>query len=130
MLLVQGFHHVSIPVTDLARAKAFYSGVLGLQEIARPAFDFDGAWYALGDRQLHLIVHPPARALRNTCQIDSRDAHFALRISSYDAALKHLKAHGVAVRERPQNPTPWAQLHITDPDGNGIELNVDRGFRL
>src|SRR5262249_35428723 len=33
--------HCSVIITDLARARAFYSGVLGLKEIAKPrTFDF------------------------------------------------------------------------------------------
>jgi len=119
-------HHVSVCVTDLARAKRFYSEVLGLKELERPAFDFPGAWYELGDRQLHLIVHTTPRTLRGTTEIDSRDGHFAVRVTDYEATLGHLLAHGIEVRERPVNVTPWAQLYVTDPDGNVIELNTER----
>lgn len=120
-------HHVAVCVTDLARAKRFYGSVLGLTELPRPAFDFPGAWYDLGGGQLHLIVRVAARTLRGTRDIDSRDGHFALRVPSYRAALEGLKARGVPVVERPENATPWAQLHLTDPDGNEIELNAERG---
>jgi glyoxylase I family protein len=44
MSLFKQFTHVSITVTDVAKAREFYSGLLGLQEIARPAFDFPGIW--------------------------------------------------------------------------------------
>ena len=125
-LAVETLHHVSLTVTDLERSKRFYGDVLGLREVPRPAFDFPGAWYELGDRQLDLIVHTTPRTLRGTTEIDSRDGHFAVRVTDFDAALEHLRQHGVEVRERPTNPTPWAQLYITDPDGNVIELNVDR----
>ena len=125
-IVIDTLHHVSLVVTDLAAAKTFYGGVLGLPELPRPAFDFDGAWYAIGDRQLHLIVHPTAKTLRGTTSIDSRDGHFALRVVDYDAALAHLRSRGVTVRENRENVTPWAQLQITDPDGNVIELNADR----
>ena len=128
-LFAVSLHHVSIVVTDLAAAKAFYAGVLGLEELPRPPFDFDGAWYAVGDRQLHLIVHPPARTLRGTTQIDSRDGHFALRVSTYAETLAWLRSRGVAVRESRLNATPWAQLYVTDPDGNVIEFNVERSDR-
>ena len=47
MIIVASLHHISVVVTDLARAKAFYSEVLGLRELSRPAFDFGGAWYEL-----------------------------------------------------------------------------------
>jgi catechol 2,3-dioxygenase-like lactoylglutathione lyase family enzyme len=119
-------HHVSISVTDLARARHFYASVLRLPELPRPAFDFDGAWFALGERQLHLIVHPPTRTLRGTTAIDGRDGHFALRVEDVGAALTHLRRCGVPVVDRAQNATDWAQLFITDPDGNVIELNAPR----
>ena len=57
MLVVEGLHHVAVSVTDLERAQHFYGEVLGFRELERPPFDFPGAWYELGDRQLHLIVH-------------------------------------------------------------------------
>ena len=119
-------HHVSLSVTDLERAKRFYGKMLGLEELERPAFDFPGAWYALGDRQLHLIVHTAPRSLRGTTEIDSRDGHFALRVRDDQETLAHLRTHGVEVKESPVNATPWAQLYVTDPDGNVIELNVER----
>jgi glyoxylase I family protein len=124
--MIRALHHVSLSVTDLARAKAFYGGVLGLREIERPAFDFPGAWYDLGNAQLHLIVHDSPRSLRGTTQVDSRDGHFALRIASFAEAVERLRAHGVTFVEKPRNATPWAQIHLTDPDGNGIELNAER----
>lgn len=127
MLEAESIHHVSLAVTDLAAARRFYGEVLRLREIPRPPFPFAGAWYELGDRQLHLIVHPEGRTLRGTPQIDSHDGHVALRIASYTRAKAHLEAHGVAFRDRYDNPTPWAQLYVTDPDGNVIELNAERG---
>lgn len=128
MPLVSGFHHVSLAVTDLERARRFYRDVLGLAELARPAFDFAGAWFDLGEgRQLHLIVAEHPRALRGTTEIDSRDGHFALRVGDYDAAVAQLRARGVTFREKLDNATPWSQIFLTDPDGNGIELNAERG---
>ena len=124
MIVVETLHHVSLSVTDLARAKQFYGQVLGLREISRPPFDFLGAWYQLGDRQLHLIVHPETRTLRGTTVIESREGHFGVRVRSYRDTLEHLKTQGVAYRDRPRNLTPWPQVYVTDPDGNVIELNA------
>jgi catechol 2,3-dioxygenase-like lactoylglutathione lyase family enzyme len=126
MIIVETLHHVSINVTDLERARHFYSVVLGLPEIARPPFDFGGIWYGLGDRQLHLIVHPPTRTLRGTSLIDGRDGHFALRIADFDTVLAHLRSRQIPLVERRENATPWAQIYVTDPDGNVIELNAER----
>ncbi len=43
MTLFKAFNHVSITVTDLARAKEFYGGLLGFADIPRPAFA-SAAW--------------------------------------------------------------------------------------
>jgi glyoxylase I family protein len=126
MIEVETLHHVSISVTDLDRARRFYGDILGLREIPRPPFDFPGAWYELGDRQLHLIVHPATRTLRGTRAIDSRDGHYAIRVRSYRETLAHLDAGGVDHRDRPRNRTPWPQIYVTDPDGNVIELNAEQ----
>ena len=126
MIAIRSLHHVAVTVTDIERARRFYGDVLGLREIARPPFDFGGAWYDARGQQLHLIVHPPTRTMRRTTEIDSRDGHLALRVANYDEALAHLRAHGVELLDRPDNLTPWAQIYVTDPDGNVIELNAER----
>jgi catechol 2,3-dioxygenase-like lactoylglutathione lyase family enzyme len=124
---IAAIHHTAVIVTDLARAKHFYGVVLGLQEISRPGFPFGGAWYRVGDSQeLHLIVYPQAKAVRGTTRIDPRDGHFAVRVASYADTLASLRMHGITCLEAPDNLTPWAQIYVTDPDGNVIELNADR----
>ena len=120
-------HHVSVCVSDLATAKRFYGEVLALRELPRPDLGFPGAWYAVGaSQELHLIVHPPARTVRGTRDIDGRDGHFAFRVADYQATLARLRAHGIPMIESARNATPWAQIYVTDPDGNVIELNVER----
>lgn len=126
MIQVATLHHVSVSVTDLDRARHFYGDLLGLKEIPRPPFDFPGAWYQLGDRQLHLIVHPATRTLRRTTSIDSRDGHYGVRVRSYRRTLEHLAEQGIVFRDKPQGLTPWPQIFLTDPDGNVIELNAER----
>ena len=125
MIGADSLHHVAVCVTDLDRAKKFYEEVLGLEEVARPPFDFGGAWYQLGFGQIHLIVHPPTLTMRRTSEIDVKDGHLALRVASYQAAIAHLERLGIERIERPQNLTPWPQVYVTDPDGNIIELNAE-----
>ena len=48
MKMFKELNHVSITVTDVAKAREFYTGVLGFEEIPRPAFNFPGIWYGLG----------------------------------------------------------------------------------
>jgi glyoxylase I family protein len=133
MIDIQSLHHVSLPVTNLERSKTFYRDVLGLQEIERPAFDFPGAWYRIGDGQLHLIVHD-APTLR-TRGVDSRDVHFALRVANYGDTVAFLRARGYSsdardemkrLRENPAGRAGFPQLFILDPDRHVIELNAER----
>ena len=126
MLDVETPHHIALSVTDLARAKRFYGDVLNLKELPSPPFDFPCAWYQLGHVQLHLVAHPPTRTLRGTTDIDPRDGHLAVRVKNYHETVEHLRAHGIECLEAPYNLTPWAQIYVTDPDGNVVELNVER----
>jgi catechol 2,3-dioxygenase-like lactoylglutathione lyase family enzyme len=134
MLEFETLHHVAISVSDLARAKRFYGEVLGLEEIPRPNFPFDGAWYRINDRELHLIVSrdPTFR----TKGVTLEDIHFAVRVKSYRAALAHLEAHGFSatstdepgrsMRVNPKSVTGYPQIHVLDPDRNVIEINAER----
>ncbi|GIP40793.1 ring-cleaving dioxygenase [Paenibacillus sp. J31TS4] len=126
MLTYTGIHHVSLNVRELEPARAFYREVLGLQEIARPPFDFAGAWFAVGDtgQQLHLIVYD-GETLREG-GADSQDGHFALRVANYREALKHLERLGVVHEARPHARAGFPQIYLTDPDRNVIELNAER----
>lgn len=107
--------HVSVLITDLARARAFYLGVLGLEEIPKPkTFDFVALWFRLGDGQtLHLLQKP---------QADTRSPrHFALRVPDATAAREHFRAHGVDIQET--GPIPFCdRFFVSDPDGNRIEI--------
>ncbi|HEY9300821.1 MAG TPA: VOC family protein, partial [Phormidium sp.] len=47
--------HAAILVSDLERAEQFYGNVLGLSKVDR-VLKFPGAWYQVGEFQIHLIV--------------------------------------------------------------------------
>lgn len=134
MLKIETIHHVSLPITDLERSKQFYGDILELNEIERPPRDFPGAWYQLGDRELHLIVHANT-TLRINKSLDSRDVHVALRVTSYRQTRDFLRSKGfhtdandefTRMSERPSNVNGWPQLYIMDPDRNVIELNAEQ----
>ncbi|MBF0708249.1 VOC family protein [Alkalihalobacillus hwajinpoensis] len=126
MIEVQQIHHVSLAVTDLERAKKFYKDILCLKEIKRPNFDFPGAWFQIGQQQLHLIVYPDANTLRGSTSLSSREGHFAFRVNSYDNTLKWLREKKIEVYENPTSKSGFAQIFVSDPDGNLIELNTEQ----
>jgi glyoxylase I family protein len=141
---IETIHHVSLPVSDLARAREFYVGVLGLEAIARPDFPFDGAWLRVGNSTLHLIVpeQTDMPTYRRDKGIDSHDAHFAMRVTSYSRAVAYLESKGYR-QSSERHPTPtdenprpmrvsatgragFPQIYILDPDRNVIEINAAR----
>jgi catechol 2,3-dioxygenase-like lactoylglutathione lyase family enzyme len=107
--------HCSILTTDLAKARAFYAGVLGLKEIAKPkTFEFVVIWFDIGGGQtLHLLQKP---------QPDARSPrHFALTVADAKAAREHIRAFGVVIEET--TPIPHCdRFFVHDPDGNRVEL--------
>jgi catechol 2,3-dioxygenase-like lactoylglutathione lyase family enzyme len=62
MIEVARLDHVSFAVQDVDASRRFFGGVLGLPEIDRPAFDFRGAWFGIGDRAL------PSATCRRACR--------------------------------------------------------------
>jgi glyoxylase I family protein len=107
-------HHVSINVADVPAARSFYVDVLGLVERAdRPDFPFAGAWLDAGGQQVHLIEASPPPYLGQ---------HLALQVADVDAAVADLRALGVEVTD-PKPVGTGRQAFLTDPAGNGVELN-------
>jgi glyoxylase I family protein len=133
---IEHIHHVSLTVRDLEKSRQFYHEILGLKEIRRPDFPFGGAWFQVGEReQLHLIAHSDG-TFRGPKGIDTRDVHFAVRVSRYNAVLEFLRSKGF--REDLDEKDPWRmevrphatagfpQIYILDPDRHVIEINAAR----
>lgn len=109
-----GVHHVSINVTDVPEALAFYVDVLGLsQRSDRPDFGFGGAWLDVGAQQIHLIAAEPP---------GDRGQHVALHVEDIDAVVSELQERGVAV-SAPKAVGTGRQSFLHDPSGNLVELN-------
>lgn len=117
-------HHVAIHVTDIDRAVEFYKSVLELPEIPRPNFGYPGAWFKLGDRQLHIMWKPNSPRIVKDSELDPNDVHFAIRVKSFSTALERIKEKGKPHKVSTKGPAPWPQIKISDPDGNVIEINA------
>ena len=132
---IDAIHHVSLTVSDLERSRRFYREVLGLQEIARPPFNFPGAWFQLGaSQQLHLIVHTNP-TFRTGKPLDTRDSHFAVRVKNYWQTVECLRSLGfredapaddlMRLAVNPRATAGFPQMYILDPDRHIIEINAE-----
>lgn len=115
--MIAGFDHVQLamPAGGEAEARAFYAGLLGMAELAKPEplAARGGCWFTAGGIQLHLGVEADFRP--------ARKAHPALRITCFAAFCAKLAAAGVDVTEDTDLPEV-RRANIHDPFGNRIEL--------
>src|SRR5215217_9635333 len=112
--------HFQSNVTDLDRAKQFYGGVLDLQEVPRPqSFDFAGAWYRIGEIDLHLVVR----------ERESTSArHFCLWVKDVRDAAQRLESRGHGISWQTSFKIPGVdRFFVSDPDDNRIEVQGSDG---
>lgn len=110
-------HHVqvAIPAGGEERARAFYGGLLGLVEIAKPANlqQRGGVWYQTANLQVHLGVDPAFRP--------AAKAHVAFQVADLPAVRRRLEAAGHETSEDEHLPG-YARCYVNDPFGNRTEL--------
>ena len=114
------FHHVNVTVPKSLEeaAKHFYGVVMGLQEVPKPESSRGrgGAWYQLGQMQLHLSIEEP---LGENC-LSKR--HACYTVSNLAEAEERFRRAGVEIV--PDDlPTPgWSRFYVRDPGGNRLEI--------
>ena len=115
--MIVGLHHVqlAVPAGSEPALRAFYGGVLGMTEVAKPAAlaARGGCWFRSGAVELHLGVEGGFRP--------ARKAHPALLIDDLDALAARLAEAGQDVRWDDLLPG-YRRCYADDPCGNRLEL--------
>lgn len=106
------------PVTDLARARAFYEGVLNL----RPSTTFgeaDKQWieYDVGPSTLAITSMSPE------WKPSSQGPAVALELADFDSAIETVRAAGTKFLLEPMTYPSCKLAVVTDPDGNAVALH-------
>jgi glyoxylase I family protein len=111
--------HAAVMVANLDRSIEFYSGILGLARIDR-TLNYPGAWYQVGDFQIHLIEDVNYQAGdKIDLHRSTRNPHIALEVRDLDASKQQLLAANCVVK---MSNSGRAALFTQDPDENTIEL--------
>ncbi len=120
MLSIIEINHVSLWVKDVPISINFYKNILGLSQLAsRPNFDFQGAWFALGNRQqLHILEG----RTEDVSHSHSRRNHFAVQVESLQAVAVFLQSKDIIFIGPKARPDGIMQVFIQDPDGYWIEF--------
>jgi len=116
--MIIGIDHVQItvPANAVADARAFYCGLLGLQEVEKPAVlqDRGGFWLQVGDHQVHVGTEEG---------VDRRatKAHVAYAVSDLAEWRARLAGAGVEILDGIPIPD-YTRFEFRDPFGNRVEV--------
>ena len=114
--------NVIVPKTLEDAAKHFYGSVLGLKEIPKPIESRarGGAWYQLGNVQLHLSV----RADSNNSETGK--GHVCYTVVDVESAEEMLRAAGVKIIPDDRPITGQPRFYVRDPGANLIEIAQEK----
>jgi catechol 2,3-dioxygenase-like lactoylglutathione lyase family enzyme len=115
---IVGLHHaqITIPRGAEEQAREFYCGVLGLNEIEKPASlrARGGFWLQVGDREVHV-------GTEDGVDRHKTKAHLAYQVTDLAGWRKKLAEHGISVLE--SIPIPgYDRFEFRDPFGNRVEM--------
>jgi extradiol dioxygenase family protein len=123
--------HVAFPVYDIAEARRFYGGILGL-----PEGRSDNTWvdFDLFGHQIVAHLAPRPKGELHTNPVDGHDVpvpHFGvvLTMDRWEALAARLKDHGVSFVIPPHikfkgQPGEQATMFFKDPSGNALEFKA------
>ncbi len=114
---VLGIDHVQVaaPPGCEAEARAFYGGLLGLEELTKPESlrARGGCWFRAGPQELHVGVEEPFAP--------ARKAHPGLVVSDLATLARRLQDAGIVV-DPDDSISGTARFHAADPFGNRLEF--------
>lgn len=138
--VVNGVHHVAVSVPDIEKARWYYIGILGLEEVS------SGSWSK--SEQMDKIVGIPGSSGKSMMlsagnmyvevfEYSSPDegdpgvpprasrlgyTHICFDVDGVDAIVARLKAHGLAFHSEPQSLFGVTTVYSRDPFGNLVEF--------
>lgn len=109
--------NVTVPANLEDAAKHFYGVVLGLPQIPKPEGPRQniGAWYQIGEVQLHLSVED--HGLNG-----ASDRHVCYLVDDIPGAKSHFADAGIAVIPDGDPMKEMSRFFVRDPGGNLIEI--------
>jgi catechol 2,3-dioxygenase-like lactoylglutathione lyase family enzyme len=113
---VEHVDFVSVPVTDLGRATAFYRDTLELPQTG------EGAWpeFKLGDNVFLYLIDPTNIGGQFTAP---HTAQIALRVADVAETRKELEAKGIEFQGEILDTGVCHMAFFHDPDGNALMLH-------
>jgi catechol 2,3-dioxygenase len=121
--------HVNLWVTDLDRSSAFYRDVLGLSQVAGGVLkERRVAFFSLGTSHHDLALVESGRSTRRESPVRHGLNHIGFKVGDHVDDLRRMRDWLVGHDAVPHGYVDHCvcqSLHVSDPDGNDIELYVD-----
>ena len=119
--MISAILHATFLTSDLARARTFYEGVLGVKpDPNRPQMGYEGVWYDIApNQQIHLMQLPDPEAGLQRPVHGGRDRHVALAVSNLTKLIERLNEAGVAYT---LSQSGRRALFCRDSDSNALEF--------
>jgi glyoxylase I family protein len=123
MVEIKGVAHFSIPVSEIARSKRFYTEIVGCSHLFTVPRGDMVFLDAAGTCLILVKRDPPINPVLD----DHGGVHhaFALAHEDYQAGLDHLRAHGVEItfeEDRQGGVLNGPRAYFHDPDGTVLEF--------
>jgi catechol 2,3-dioxygenase-like lactoylglutathione lyase family enzyme len=116
--MIKRIHHaqITIPSDQTEQARAFYTDLLGLEEIEKPdSLKFRGGfWLRIADQELHV-------SLEDGVDRNATKAHLAYVVNNLEAWREKFVKEGFEVLEGIPIPG-YDRFETRDPFGNRLEL--------
>jgi glyoxylase I family protein len=118
--MILGLCHISLLVADTKRAVEFYQNILGLdQNFSRPNLGYPGAWFNIGDQQLHLLELPNPYKFEFPVKHGGHDRHIAFSVQDLKYLETRLLQAGFSFT---RSASGRSALFVYDPDNNALEF--------
>jgi len=115
-LIVERTDFISVPVTDMERAKGFYRDTLGLEQVNDGGFPE----YQLGENVSLYLLNMEAVGSQFTAP---HTAHVAMRVPDVAETRRDLEAKGIVFDGDTLDTGACHMAFFHDPDGNALMLH-------
>ena len=115
-MIVERTDFISVPVTDMERAKEFYGETLGLEQVRDRGFPE----YQLGENMSVYLLNMEGIGRQFT---GPHAAHIAIRVPDVAETRRELEARGVEFEGDTLDTSVCHMAFFRDPDGNALMLH-------
>ena len=115
-MIVERTDFISVPVTDMERAKQFYGETLGLEQVSDGGFPE----YQLGGNISVYLLNMEGIGRTFT---GPHTAHIAIRVPDVAETRRELEAKGVEFEGDTLDTSVCHMAFFRDPDGNALMLH-------